>query len=119
MFHELSNAISTETKVRKEETKYLSDEISSNDIDIASLRTDVDSISGSVETLSGTDVPFLRETLSDLSTDAFSLSSDNVAVGQNKFSSISASELTADSAAVSTLTVPALSDVKHSETSTL
>ena len=119
MFNELSDAISTETEVRKEETKYLSGEISSNDIDIASLRTDVDSISGSVVTLSGTDVPFLSGKLSDLSADAFSLSSGNIAIGQNKFSSISASELTADSAAVSTLTVPALSDVKLDAASSL
>ena len=119
MFNELSDAISTETEVRKEETKYLSGEISSNDIDIASLRTDVDSISGSVVTLSGTDVPFLSGKLSDLSADAFSLSSDNIAIGQNTFSSISASELTADSATVSTLTVPALSDVKLDAASSL
>ena len=112
MFNELSDAISTETEVRKEETKYLSGEVSNNDIDIASLRTDVDSISG-------TDVPFLSGKLSDLSADAFSLSSDNIAIGQNTFSSISASELTADSATVSTLTVPALSDVKLDAASSL
>lgn len=119
MFHELNNAISTETKVRKEETKYLSDEILSNDSDISSLRTDVNDIRGTVETLSGTDIPFLSGKLSNLSADAFSLSSDNIAVGQNKFSSISALELTADSAVVSTLTVPALSDVKLNASSTL